>query len=263
MIQTDILLILVLSGVLVGFVNTLAGGASVISMAVFMALGLPVGLSNGTNRIAVLSQNLTSALTFHKYRLFPFGLGLKMAIPAVIGNVIGSHVATEVDDRVFRICLMVILFLMLVFMALDSVRHIRRFGKHDLRLRWWHYPIFLAIGFYSGFIYIGIGYLLLVVMVMCLHLDLVTANALKGFILTVSTPFSLAIFMYNGQIDYLYGLLHAVGNVVGAYFAARYAVKWGSGFVKIFMALIVLLFMADLFGFISLHEMVLSLVDRI
>ena len=51
---------LLVSGTLVGIINTLAGGGSIITMTMFMAFGLPINVSNGTNLIAVLLQNLTS-----------------------------------------------------------------------------------------------------------------------------------------------------------------------------------------------------------
>ncbi len=35
------IVLLILSGVVVGIINTLAGGGSVISMSLFMAMGLP------------------------------------------------------------------------------------------------------------------------------------------------------------------------------------------------------------------------------
>ena len=54
------IVLLLASGVLVGIINTLGGGGSVITMSLFMAMGMPIGIANGTNRIAVLMQNLSS-----------------------------------------------------------------------------------------------------------------------------------------------------------------------------------------------------------
>ena len=59
-----IIIMLVVSGIIVGVINTLAGGGAIISMTLFMVLGLPIGVANGTNRIAVVLQNLTSSLAF-------------------------------------------------------------------------------------------------------------------------------------------------------------------------------------------------------
>ena len=55
--ETTIILMLVLSGIVVGVINTLAGGGAIITMTLFMVLGLPINVANGTNRIAVVLQN--------------------------------------------------------------------------------------------------------------------------------------------------------------------------------------------------------------
>ena len=86
---TDIIILLVVSGILVGFVNTLAGGGAIMSMTVFMALGLPINIANGTNRIAVVLQNLTSSAVFIRKRMLDIRSGLKLSIPTIIGNIAG------------------------------------------------------------------------------------------------------------------------------------------------------------------------------
>ena len=75
------------------------------SMTVFMALGLPIGVANGTNRIAVVLQNLTSSAVFIRKRLLDIRSGLKLSIPAIIGNIAGSLVATQINETVFKICI--------------------------------------------------------------------------------------------------------------------------------------------------------------
>ena len=255
-------LVLVVSGIIVGFVNTLAGGATIISITTFMVLGLPLSMANGTNRVPVVLQNFTSCVTFFRKKLLDMRLGLKLAIPTVVGNVIGSQVASTVDEDIFRVCLGVVLLVVLGFMAFSNERRLREGGvaTAPVVVRPWHYVAFLLIGFYSGYIYVGLGYLILAVAMMSMKMDLVRANALKGFIVLVSTPFALAVFMLNGQVNYFYGLVHAVGNILGAYIASQYAVGWGVRFLRLFMVIVILVCLADLFGWISLREMVRSVL---
>jgi len=59
-------IILIIAGVLVGFINTLAGGGSAISLAVLMMMGLSPTMANGTNRIAILLQNIVAIGRFKK-----------------------------------------------------------------------------------------------------------------------------------------------------------------------------------------------------
>ena len=70
-------IILILSGVLVGVINTLAGGGAIITMTLFTVLGLPIGVANGTNRIAVILQNFTSSVAFIRKRMLDIKSGAK------------------------------------------------------------------------------------------------------------------------------------------------------------------------------------------
>lgn len=253
----EMIILLIVSGIVVGFINTLAGGGAIMSMTVFMALGLPIGVANGTNRIAVVLQNLTSSAVFIKKRLLDIKSGLKLSVPAIIGNIAGSMVATQINETVFKICMGVVLFAILAYM-LFAKTHIH--GGHGLKIKWWHYLWFLLIGFYGGYVYIGLGYLILAITLTTMHLDIITANVIKGFVIFVATPFSLIVFMLHGQVDYGVGLLHALGNIIGTYVASHYGIHWGTKFLKYFMIAVVLVSIADLFGWISLHDICVSLI---
>jgi uncharacterized membrane protein YfcA len=253
-----IIVILIVSGIIVGIVNTLAGGGSIVTVTMFTALGLPITVANGTNRIAVFLQNLTSTITFLRKGMFNLRHGFLLSIPVIIGNIVGSLVATTIDDRIFKICFGVILVIILLYLIFDNRIKIKE--GHNIEIKPLHYLWFLLIGFYGGYIYIGIGYLILAITLWSMKMDIVTANAIKGFVIFIATPFSLAVFMINGQIDYLFGIPHGIGNIIGSFFASHYAVHWGKGFIKAFTLLIVLICFADLVRLISLHDFFYSMM---
>ena len=255
-------ILLVVSGIVVGIINTLAGGGAIISMTLFMVLGLPISVANGTNRIAVVLQNFTSSITFLRKRMLDIKSGVKLSIPAVIGNIFGSMVATHISDATFKICMAIVLTVILVYMIFDqSHKHPHIHGGHPLEVRYWHYLWFLLLGFYGGYIYIGLGYAVLAVTIWSMKLDIITANVVKCFIIFVATPFSLIIFMLDGHVDYAYGLWHGLGNIIGALLASHFAIVWGVKFVRWFTLAIVLVCFADLIGVLSLHELFHSIMQ--
>ena len=259
--STIVIIMLVVSGIIVGIINTLAGGGAIISMTLFMVLGLPISVANGTNRIAVVLQNFTATLAFLRKRMLDVKSGIKLSIPAVIGNIAGSMVATHISDLVFKICMGVVLTVVLVYMIFDqSHKRPSIQGGHPLDIRWWHYIWFFIIGFYGGYIYIGLGFLILAITIWTMNLDIVTANVIKGFVIFLSTPFALAVFVYNGQVEWVAGLLHGVGNIVGAVMASHWAMSWGVKFVRWFTLAIIVVFFFDLMGWLSLHDMLARLL---
>ena len=243
---------LLVSGTLVGIINTLAGGGSIITMTMFMAFGLPINIANGTNRIAVLMQNLASSLTFIRKKSFDLKHGLLLSIPVIAGNIIGAVVASDIDQLTFKICFGVILLVIMIYLLIDH--KLKPKDGHRVEIKPLHYFLFFLIGFYGGYIYIGLGYLILTITLWLMRMDMVVANAIKGFVILLATPFSLAVFMIMGNVDYSFGLIHGLGNMIGSFLASHYMANWGKNFIKIFMAAIVAICFADLMGWISLHD---------
>ena len=258
MMDWHIAIALLVSGTLVGIINTLAGGGSIITMTMFMAFGLPIHIANGTNRIVVLLQNLASSITFIRKKTFNLKHGLLLSIPVIVGNIIGALVSHHMTDEMFKICFGVILLVIMVYLLLDT--RIKLKSGNRLEIKPLHYFWFLLIGFYGGFIYIGIGYLILAIALWLMRMDLVTANAIKGFVILLATPFSLAVFIYMGEVNYLFGIVHGVGNMLGSFLASHYMANWGKNFLKVFIAIIVGICFCDLVGVISLHDFFDSLL---
>ena len=257
--STNEIVLLLISGVLVGIINTLGGGGSVITMSLFMAMGMPISMANGTNRIAVLLQNLSATVAFLRKGMLHIKSGLLLSIPAILGNILGAMVATEVSEAVFKVCLSVVLVVILIYLVLGKDNE-QVTGGHGLKIKWWHYIWFFIIGFYGGYIYIGLGFLILAITIWTMNLDIVTANVIKGFVIFLSTPFALAVFVYNGQVEWVAGLLHGVGNIVGAVMASHWAMSWGVKFVRWFTLVIIVVFFFDLMGWISLHDLLAGLL---
>ena len=147
----------------------------------------------------------------------------------------------------------------MIYLVLDT--RIKLKAGNNVDIKPLHYLWFFLIGFYGGYIYIGIGYLILAVALWVMRIDLVTANAIKGFVILLATPFSLAVFMIMGNVDYKFGLIHGLGNMIGSFLASHYMADWGKNFIKIFMAVIVAICFADLMGWISLHDFFYSLLS--
>lgn len=232
-----------------GFINTLAGSGSLITLPMLMFLGLEPGVANGTNRLGVLLQSLVAVGSFKQQKVFTFKESYRLTIPAVIGSVVGALLAVEMDRETLRTAiglLLVFMFILLIFKPKQWIT-----GNAEARKSqsaWIQYVIFFFIGIYGGFIQAGVGLFLLAGLVMGAGLDLVKANAVKVFIVLLYTPFALVVFFMNSQIDWSWGLILAVGNMGGAWFAARFAAKKGAAAVRIILLIVILLSALELFG---------------
>ena len=232
---------LIFAGFLCGFINVLAGSGSLISLPLLMFMGLPANVANGTNRIAILLQNVVGVTSFKQQKVFKLNEGIWLAIPAVVGSLIGAALAINMNDVIMtRVIggLLVFMFFIILFKPDAWIKG--QAGIIQSKPSWWQILIFFGIGLYGGFIQAGVGFFLLAGLVLGAGFDLVKANAIKLLIVLIYTPFALAVFIYTDQVNWKAGLILGVGNMLGAYVASRYAVSWGAKVVRIILLVIVM-----------------------
>ncbi|MEA2042750.1 MAG: sulfite exporter TauE/SafE family protein [Bacteroidota bacterium] len=235
------ILAVIVVGFFAGFINTLAGSGSLISLPMLMFLGLPANVANGTNRVAILLQNIIGVSGFRQQNVFSFKDGIWLAVPAIVGSLIGAGLAVELNEAVMHYAIAGLLVFMFFVILLKPKQWI--VGKSELRTgkpTVWQIIIFFFIGIYGGFIQAGVGLFLLAGLVLGAGFDLVKANAVKVFIVLLYTPFALAVFYFNDQINWKIGLILAVGNMAGAFTATRFAVSWGPQVVRYILLIVIL-----------------------
>jgi uncharacterized protein len=247
---------LIIAGFAVGFINTLAGGATVISLAVMLVLGLPLPLANATHRVAAFFQTLTSSGSFFRQKVLDLRTGLKLGIPVTIGSLIGAWIAVDIDEKTFEMLAGGAMVIMLITML--SKPNLWLQGKVTqpiIRLSAWQVLLFFLIGVYGGLIYIGIGYFLLAALVLGTGFDLLRANAFKVFIVMLYIPFTLILFIANDLIYWPYAIVLSIGQGAGAWIAARMSIRIGTGFIRWFMIVFILITIAELFNLIDLQSL--------
>jgi uncharacterized protein len=244
---------LILAGVIAGFINTLAGSGSLLTLPLLMFLGLPATVANATNRIGVLLQSAVGSASFRHQKVFSVRESLWFVIPSVIGSIVGALIAAGFNEQIMRTLIGILLFFMFFLILLKPERWIN--GRDvDLRKRpkFLVFIIFFLIGVYGGFIQAGVGFFLLAGLVYGAGTNLVKSNALKVFITLSFTIFAVVIFMITGQIDYEIGIILGAGQMVGAYIGSRVAVSWGPKFIRIVLLVVVLISSLELTGVIEL-----------
>ncbi len=226
-------LAVILIGFLAGFINTLAGGGSALSLPMLIFLGLPANVANGTNRIAILLQNIVGSAGYHREKVLDFRKGLSLGIAAILGAIPGALFAISLNEFVMRRVVGGVLIVMLILIVFKpGIWLTARAGNVVSSNKWVSFITFFLIGAYGGFIQAGVGFFLLAGLVLVEGMDLVKSNAIKVFIILLYTPLALLIFILNDQVDYKLGLILAIGNMGGAWIGSKVAVSWGPKFIR-------------------------------
>lgn len=234
-------ILLFVIGIISGFINVVAAGGSLITLPMLILIGVPSTAANGTNRIAVIFQNLTAMRVFHKSKMVEWKLSLQLSIPAVIGSIIGSNVALEISDELFNVLLAIIIVTCLILMLIQPHRKVNQQVTEITKLRMTLLMIaFFLIGFYGGFIQAGVG-LLIIIALTLIHgaLPLAMQHSVKTIVVTIYLFPSIIIFALNNQIFWVYALILALGTSIGGMLGGKFAVKIPEKWLRIILIAVV------------------------
>ncbi|RMF56345.1 MAG: sulfite exporter TauE/SafE family protein [Calditrichaeota bacterium] len=229
-------------GVIAGVMNVMAGGGSSLSLPILIFMGLDSAVANGTNRIAIFIQNIAAILSFRQQKFHQFTTSLKMAVWTLPGGIIGALVAIRISDEWFQRILAVVLLGVILSMLIPQNYTTQPQDSLSGWKRFLIYPALFGIGFYGGFIQVGVGFLLMAALYHLLRVNLVVVNMHKVFIVFIYTVPALAIFIFSGNVDWILGLSLAAGNSLGGWWAARLSVKKGEKIIRwiLFLALMIM-----------------------
>ncbi|MEX2160891.1 MAG: sulfite exporter TauE/SafE family protein [Anaerolineales bacterium] len=241
--------LLMAAGFFAGVINTLAGSGSLITLPALIFLGLPATVANGTNRIGIILQNIVAGTSFHRSRVLDLRGALVLSIPAVFGSILGAAIAVNLNEEMMERVIGIVMVLMLFVIWLRPKRWLSgTLLKLEGSFSWQQAIVLFAIGVYGGFIQAGVGIFLLSALVLSVGYDLVRGNAVKIIIILAFTIASLLVFTANDQVDWIAGLILGLGNMLGAWVAARLAVTKGSGWVRWVLMATVAVSAASLLG---------------
>ena len=235
--------LLVVIGIVTGFINTVAGGGSVIILPVLILyFGLPVQVANGTNRIGILVQTIFSAIGFKSKGVSPFALGIKKSILlgliTMSGAILGAYIAVDFPDKWFNKVLSIVMICVLI-LTIWKPKPSQTLTNNNNSAYLLSLILFFIIGVYAGFIQAGTGFLLILGFTYFNNLSLVKSNAIKTLVVFLLTVGAIYVFLINQQINFKYGILLAIGNAIGGWTASRWSVKKGDRTIQIFMIVMV------------------------
>lgn len=242
--------LLILVGMMAGVINTLAGGGSLLTLPVLIFMGLPPNVANATNRIGIAFQALIGTVGYRSKGVSNFPFNIYLGISALMGSLIGAQIAVDIKGETFNKVLAVIMIIVVAIVVFKPKVSSLKFPER-LTGRYLFYAVvgFFFIGIYGGFINAGIGFVIILFLNNVNRLSLIKTNATKVSLVFIYTCGALALFAYNGTVDWTTGLVMAIGTSLGAWWSSRWSVDKGEGVIKIAMVVMVSLMSIKLWFF--------------
>lgn len=205
--------------------------------------GVAGTVANGTNRIAVLIQNLAGAYAFTRRKVSDRARTVAVLIPVMAGALAGSLVASQIPDELFERLFGLLMFPLLIL----TLRNPTADTHVDPWPGWLTVVVFSGIGFYGGAVQAGVGLFLLLVLARS-GFDLVTANAVKTILILAITLIAIPVFLYNDQIRWIPALVLSLGMGVGGYVGANAAVDGGERLIRPVLIVVVVALATRMLG---------------
>ncbi len=210
--------------VLAGIVNTLAGNGSAITMSILMyVVGMPAQQANATIRLGILGMTVGALPTYIRKGYVRQQRDALLIYSLSAGAVLGIFTAVWIDASLFREIFKYLFIVMLLLTLFNPKGWLRQTDEDNPLPAWVIVPLYLLLGFYGGFIQMGFGVFFLFVTVLAAKYNLIDAGGLKMFCVAIYTPIAIAIFAYNGLIQWDFALAMMIGEMIGGRLGVHFA----------------------------------------
>ena len=233
-----------------GLIDAAVGGGGLVQLPALIHALPQYSLATvfGTNKLAVLAGTLSSISTYIKRIKIVWILILPTMVSAFIFAFLGAMSVSFIPKELMKYIVFFLLILMAIYTFikkdLGKVHTYIQCGKREILL-----GIFFGalIGFYDGVFGPGSGSFLLFLFVRCFGFDFLNASASAKLVNLGTFSAALLFFIPSGHVLWSIGAIVAICNMAGSIFGAFLALRYGSGFIRVFF-LILLVFLIGRMG---------------
>lgn len=210
-------------GIIVGFINIVSAGGSMLTLPMLIFFGLPSNVANGTNRIAILVQNIFALLQFQKNGHLNWKLGLFLAVPTTIASIYGANIAVNIAHSTFDNLLAIFMVIFAVLLIVKPQKYIKVAFTPKVTLAIL-FAAFLVIGIYGGALQAGVGFfIILTLLILAPKISMAEMHGIKTIVITIYVLISTYVFIVNDLINWQFAITLSVGTAIGGFLGGKYA----------------------------------------
>jgi uncharacterized membrane protein YfcA len=219
-----------LAAIVAGLINALAGGGTLITFPVLMAIGLPAVSANVTNTVALCPGYLGGTLAQSK-DLQDQKKRLWITLPAaVLGGLAGGILLLRTGEKLFTDLVPFLILLASTLLAIQNpvrawLTRRQEQGKAKPATALWAFIPVLLAAIYGGYFGAGLSVIVLAVLGLIMNDSLTRLNALKQGIAFATNVAAALFFVFSGKVVWSVALVMAVGALLGGALGGRLASK--------------------------------------
>jgi uncharacterized protein len=235
--------LIAVAAVLAGFIDSAVGGGGMVLVpTLFTALPntMPATIL-GTNKMSGIGGTGMAALQFARKIPVHWRVVLPSMTAAFIAAGCGAYSVSFVPVAAFKKILPPLLVLLLIYTITNKQLGQTKKDNKPTELKTAFIAILFgaACGFYDGVFGPGTGSFLVLLWARLYSMDFMSASAHAKLVNVACNAGSLLWFSFNVPIFLGLGLVMLVCNVTGAYIGAKTTLRYGNGFVRILLIVVV------------------------
>ncbi len=243
------ILLLIIVGTFAGWINVMAGGGSLLTIPVMLFMDIPAPVANGTNRIAILAQNIVAVYAFFRNGFSDIRLSITLSLAASFGAIWGAWLGVFLQGVWFNRMLAVVMLAVIILMATEKKKPVTA-SKNQQPKNWLlGHILMVGAGFWGGLIQVGVGFILMPILHKVMGFDLVRVNMYKVAIVLSFTIVALFIFASQLELIWWAGLGLALGNSIGGWYGAHSTIHKGEAWIKVVLYVVLSCFIMKLLFF--------------
>jgi uncharacterized protein len=224
------LLIAGMAAIAAGIVNAIAGGGTLITFPVLIALGLPAVSANVTNTVA-LCPGYFGGTWAQRSDLKGQGGRIRLLLPiAIMGGIAGGLLLVLTGEKLFSSLIpYLILFATMLLAAQDRLKNwiFRNSGpQHKDGSQKLILFAMVPAALYGGYFGAGLGVITIAALGLFLHDNIVRLNALKQLLSLCINISAAMYFLFSGQVHWIVAAVMAVCALLGGTVGGKLAGKF-------------------------------------
>ena len=238
-----------LTSIAAGAMNSIAGGGTLLTFPLLIALGLDGKTANATSTIGLWAGSLGGAWGYRKEVMHDSRLFWPFFLSSMLGGIVGSFVFIYTEKGLFNgIVPWLILVATLLFACQSLIKKMmpHKGETHFTPARW---PIVAAIqfcvGIYGGYFGAGMGILMLAILAFLGLTNIHRMNGIKNIAATIINGVTIIIFVLYSfvdaekiHIDWPMAGVMVVGAIIGGYYCVGFAKKLPISAVRVIVIVI-------------------------
>lgn len=234
-------ILLFATGLIAGFVDTIAGGGGLLTLPMLLNLCADPVTALGTNKFQSTFGSTSATVHFARAGTLSLAELRRAWLLAFLGALIGTLLVQSFDSQLLKKILPLVLLAVAIFVWLKP-----QLGEKDIHPRIsrtkFDFIFAFGIGLYDGFLGPGTGTFLALAFMLGLGFNLSKATANTKALNWSSNVASLLVFLLAQKVWFLAGLTMGAGQTLGARLGSRMVITRGTKFIRpIFLTMVTLI----------------------